>query len=51
MIFPLLLGDRSVAEDQAGFWGSLQAKCDIPVYTFEETLKYIAEEIKVTCAR
>ena len=40
-------GKSSDSNDQAGFWGSLDAKCDIPLYTFENALQYVAEEIKV----
>lgn len=42
------LGKGSTPEDQAGFWGSLNAYCDIPLRTFENALKFIAEEIKVS---
>ena len=32
-------------EDAAGFWGSLNAKCDIPMWTYENALQFISDNI------
>eukprot|EP00116_Pleurobrachia_bachei_P002993 sb/3463255/ len=39
-------GKGQYAGDQAGYWGSLKASCDIPLRTYKNALKFIAEEIK-----
>ena len=34
------------AGDQAGFWGSLNAPCDIPLWTYKNALEFISKNIK-----
>lgn len=40
------VSDHNLApENQAGFWGTRRGNCDIPAKTFEETIKFIKENV------
>ena len=38
-------GKADKKENEAGYWGTVQRKCDIPTRTFEATLQYISTEL------
>ncbi|KAL5256367.1 hypothetical protein ACHWQZ_G011559 [Mnemiopsis leidyi] len=37
---------KGAGDKAAGFWGSLNAQCDLPLWTFEKALQFIREKIK-----
>ena len=37
---------KGVGDKSAGFWGSLNAQCDLPLWTFENSLQFIRDKIK-----
>ena len=35
-----------MGKDKAGYWGSLNSSCDIPIWTYKNALEFISKEIK-----
>ncbi|XP_063678896.1 sphingomyelin phosphodiesterase-like [Bolinopsis microptera] len=44
---PLCCRDgKGLKDDEAGFWGSMNAPCDIPLRTYKNALEFISQQIK-----